>query len=198
MTIRKKLLSSCILLSLGLVISTFLSFFMVSENLAFLHKAHTEGITISQATTDIRFSVVQVQQWLTDISVTRAASGLDDGYTEAEKHAVLIRKNIGILKDKEPTKEKEFDVFLKKFELYYIHGKKMANSYIKYGTDAGNKSMRTFDQYADSLAEEAKLINSWSEDKFNQELEQSERLFLRTKIFQAVINLLELQAFEWS
>ena len=33
----------------------------------------------------MKLDAVQIQQWLTDISATRAQDGLDDGFDEAEK-----------------------------------------------------------------------------------------------------------------
>ena len=35
---------------------------------------------------NLKIDVIQVQQWLTDISATRAAKGFDDGFSEAEKY----------------------------------------------------------------------------------------------------------------
>ena len=35
----------------------------------------------------VKLAVVQVQQWLTDISATRGLDGLNDGFEEAEKNA---------------------------------------------------------------------------------------------------------------
>jgi hypothetical protein len=40
----------------------------------------------------LKFSVVQVQQFLKDISETRAAKGFDDGFSEAEKYAQSVKK----------------------------------------------------------------------------------------------------------
>ena len=36
---------------------------------------------------ELKLNVVQVQQWLTDISATRAAEGFDDGFENAEASA---------------------------------------------------------------------------------------------------------------
>jgi methyl-accepting chemotaxis protein len=43
------------------------------------------------AVLDLQLNIVQVQQWLTDISATRGLDGLDDGFVEAEKHAKQAR-----------------------------------------------------------------------------------------------------------
>ncbi len=43
---------------------------------------------------DLQMHVIQVQQWLTDISATRGAEGFDDGYDEAADHAEAFRQTI--------------------------------------------------------------------------------------------------------
>ncbi len=45
---------------------------------------------LSQLIKDIKFDVVQVQQWLTDISATRGLDGLDDGKQKAAEFAELF------------------------------------------------------------------------------------------------------------
>ncbi len=40
----------------------------------------------------MKLDVVQVQQWLSDISATRAQDGLDDGFKEAEKLSAMTSK----------------------------------------------------------------------------------------------------------
>ena len=35
---------------------------------------------------DLQLSIIQIQQWLTDVSATRAAEGFDDGYDEAKNY----------------------------------------------------------------------------------------------------------------
>ncbi len=42
----------------------------------------------------LKLAVVQVQQWLTDISATRGLDGLDDGFIEAENNAQLFEQLI--------------------------------------------------------------------------------------------------------
>ena len=42
---------------------------------------------------DIKYNIAQVQQWLTDISATRAAEGYDDGFSEAAKYKKNVETN---------------------------------------------------------------------------------------------------------
>ena len=59
---------------------------LVENKIPILNKAH-----------ELKLSVVQVQQWLTDISATRGLDGLNDGFDEAEKSAKLFKKLINEL-----------------------------------------------------------------------------------------------------
>ncbi|QHI72214.1 hypothetical protein [Aminipila terrae] len=103
---------------------------------------------------EMKRSVIQVQQWLTDISVTRAAEGLDDGFDEAAANAENVRNLAKELKEINPDKTAELDQILKDFEIYYQTGTKMANAYITGGTEAGNASMGEFDQAATKINQE--------------------------------------------
>jgi methyl-accepting chemotaxis protein len=52
---------------------------LVNKNLLILNKGH-----------DLKLTVVQVQQWLTDISATRGMNGLNDGFDETEKMHLIF------------------------------------------------------------------------------------------------------------
>ena len=44
---------------------------------------------------DLQLHVIQVQQWLTDISATRGAEGFDDGYDEQDTARHPVSKRYG-------------------------------------------------------------------------------------------------------
>src|SRR3954462_1619254 len=46
-----------------------------------------QGIRLVAGINTIQIDIIQVQQWLTDISATRALDGLNDGLDEADKAA---------------------------------------------------------------------------------------------------------------
>ncbi|HNQ92706.1 MAG TPA: methyl-accepting chemotaxis protein [Alphaproteobacteria bacterium] len=107
---------------------------------------------------DIKFDVVQVQQWLTDISATRAMDGLNDGKDKAAEFAGLfaedVKKARGLavklqLKDVSTA----LDDIEMAFPPYYKTGQKMADSYIAYGPEGGNRLMGDFDGVAEKMAE---------------------------------------------
>lgn len=105
--------------------------------------------------------VVQVQQWLTDISATRAAEGYDDGYDEAKNHAQAFRRDLDELVAVDPSLRSIIDSVRETFDAFYEKGKWMAGEYIKGGAEAGNKAMGSFDAYAEDMGKRlAELIKT--------------------------------------
>lgn len=112
---------------------------------------------LNSAVEGVKFDAVQVQQWLTDISATRALDGLDDGDEKAAEFAESFRTNLTTaktlaheleLKDVEsPLLQLEKD-----FPAYYATGQKMAAAYIAEGPAGGNLIMGEFDGEAEKIA----------------------------------------------
>lgn len=100
---------------------------------------------------ELKLSVVQVQQWLTDISATRGEAGLDDGFEEAELYAKRVRSLVEELREIDPSNNQQLENIENSFEPYYENGIKMANAYIKNGSDGGNQMMGEFDTYAHEI-----------------------------------------------
>ena len=145
----------------------------------------------------LKLAVVQVQQWLTDISATRALDGLNDGFDEAENNAKLVRQLISELKALDPDHAKQFDSMLPIFDSYYAAGRKMAQSYIDAGPSGGNKMMAQFDEAAASMSDQvdtflAKTIEQTTASlNTQQELAASSRV---TIMIGAVIALIGVVA----
>jgi methyl-accepting chemotaxis protein len=100
--------------------------------------------------------IIQIQQWLTDISATRGLDGLDDGFSEAEKSYQSILSGLTRFeKSYEAENNKQGIQKIKdirsKTDAYYETGKEMANGYIESGPEAGNKLMGNFDDTAKAL-----------------------------------------------
>lgn len=102
----------------------------------------------------LKLSVVQVQQWLTDISATRGLDGLNDGFDEAENNAQLFYQLIDELKQIDPDNSRTYEAMLPAFKNYYETGKTMAQAYVDRGPLAGNKLMASFDEAAATLSDQ--------------------------------------------
>ncbi|MDH5425343.1 MAG: methyl-accepting chemotaxis protein [Gammaproteobacteria bacterium] len=113
------------------------------NELAILNKSHQS-----------KLAVIQVQQWLTDISATRAQDGLNDGFDQAKQNAERFRKLIAELSQLDAEKKDFYLNMLPTFELYYLTGQKMAQAYIDGGPAMGNKMMAEFDAVAADMAKQ--------------------------------------------
>lgn len=123
----------------------------LNGNLGRVREMNEKAFATVSKSEELKLNVVQVQQWLTDISATRAAKGFDDGFEEAEKHAKSTKKIFEELKKSNPEDKDAIENIENKFEPYYEIGKKMANAYIAGGPEKGNLSMLKFDEMAKSV-----------------------------------------------
>ena len=85
-----------------------------------------QAIPIINAGHELKLSVVQVQQWLTDISATRGLDGLNDGFDEAANNAQRFRELVEKLGVLDPRNRSQYEALLPTFEAYYAVGQKMA------------------------------------------------------------------------
>ncbi|WP_171015769.1 methyl-accepting chemotaxis protein [Devosia sp. FKR38] len=112
---------------------------------------------LTEVVGDLRLDVVQVQQWLTDISATRGLDGLNDGYDEAEAYASRFAEDLAkarsiALEIGETALAEALDHSAADFPAYYDVGKAMAARYIAEGPAGGNAMMAAFDAAAATLA----------------------------------------------
>jgi len=106
---------------------------------------------------ELKFDVVQIQQWFTDVSATRAAEGFDDGWTEADNYYKKANKEIDILiqrfeKLNNQSMVQQLTTFKANLADFYRVGFDMATAYVKYGPDEGNKQMTVLDPFTEKLA----------------------------------------------
>ena len=131
---------------------------------------------------ELQKDVIQVQQWLTDVSATRAYEGFDDGFNIAkdyfDKGNSLLDKMVLNHKDKNDTQlAKELSEFKKDFEGFYTVGFKMANTYVKSGPEEGNKLMLELDPYAKKLTDKLDVwIGIHFKENANKSLEIEETI----------------------
>lgn len=106
---------------------------------------------------DLRKDVIQIQQWLTDISATRGQPGYDDGFGEAESYFNHANEMIDkfVAADINADEMKKFKVDLAEYNEMAIQ---MANAYINEGTEAGNEYMGKVDPYAEELTQRLESI----------------------------------------
>ena len=132
---------------------------------------------------ELKINVIQVQQWLTDVSATRGAEGFDDGFKEAENYfknanAVIDRLISDHQDFDEPVLVKEFQAYKEDFQKYYQIGVTMAQAYVKDGPEVGNKHMLILDPYAVKLTEK---LDTWIEEHQKENATIEENIIAQTQ-----------------
>jgi methyl-accepting chemotaxis protein len=113
----------------------------------------------------VELDVVQVQQFLTDVSATRGLNGLNDGWEEAEKNAVAFEKDTAEASSIAKAlgaddMASKLATTRQKFQPYYAVGKTMAHAYVDAGPVAGNALMPQFDAASEALSEEVRASSA--------------------------------------
>ncbi|MBI5444592.1 MAG: methyl-accepting chemotaxis protein [Deltaproteobacteria bacterium] len=121
-----------------------------------LRQARGESAVFADLARQLQMNVLQVWQWLTDISATRALDGLDDGFAKAEENYGAAAAGLARFDDmfrREGRREEMERVQRLRSELtaYYDLGKRMAEAYVRGGPQEGNALMGEFDKAADAL-----------------------------------------------
>ncbi|WP_397536551.1 methyl-accepting chemotaxis protein [Rummeliibacillus pycnus] len=138
----------------------------------------------------LKLSVVEVQQYLSDISATRAQDGLDDGFEKAEEQSQIFYKNLNKLKQLDPEKSKELEAIKLSFDSYYLNGKQMAQRYIQGGPKKGNKAMANFDQTALDINNKVDQFQNEKVSEINQSLEDIENLIDKNELNFDIIGII--------
>jgi methyl-accepting chemotaxis protein len=123
----------------------------IAEISASFEDMATKRTELRKKLSSIKIQVVQVQQFLTDLSATRGQDGLNDGADVAAEHAKAFYAEIdeAIALSKEAGLSgiaNELENSKKDFATYYDLGKKMADAYVADGPAGGNKMMPAFDE----------------------------------------------------
>ncbi|WP_421736793.1 methyl-accepting chemotaxis protein [Caulobacter sp.] len=124
-----------------------------------LRDQRTGAMTTELAVLDkqIQTDIIQVQQWLTDVSATRGLSGLNDGWQEAAKNAKAFETDVArarVLARElgSPAFDTAMGEVAAAFPAYYATGQSMAHAYVDAGPEAGNLLMGQFDTTSQTLA----------------------------------------------
>ncbi len=100
---------------------------------------------------ELQLAVVQIQQWLTDVSATRGLNGFDDGFDQAAAQQRQAAKLIDELTSLNPPQAALYQSLRGKLSAYYDTGRKMARAYVEQGPAGGNALMGEFDNAAQDL-----------------------------------------------
>lgn len=128
---------------------------------------------LAVAVKNIQIDVIQVQQWLTDVSATRGQDGLNDGFDKAAEFAGKLKSDISDAR-KLSLSNGQSNGLLEKltstetaFEAFYNVGLQMAHAYVAEGPSSGNKLMADFDSVAEVLFNELETLIAASENRIS-------------------------------
>jgi len=153
--------------------------FMVCINSALIFAVllHNESVRsdsypATATANEMEKSVIQVQQFLSDISATRAQDGKDDGFANAAENAQSFKTALSEYRKLKPENSAFLDQYEQSFDVYYALGKKMAQAYIDEGPVGGNQLMPQFDAQSETLADFTDKIRLESEGEMQSNLEK--------------------------
>ncbi|MEW6593547.1 MAG: methyl-accepting chemotaxis protein [Thermodesulfobacteriota bacterium] len=184
--IRNKMLLAFGGVCLVLVIQLLVSAFFQGRVVRSVEDARDKGYAGNELAMEIKLDVVQVQQWLTDISATRAAEGFDDGLKKAEEYAGLFRKHSEELKALHPDNRRDIEELQKSFDAFYEKGKWMAGQYVRGGAEQGNKAMGEFDSFAEDMTRRVDTL----EEEMTREAEEGIAMALSTIKLSGIVGIL--------
>lgn len=165
----------------------------IRKQMIFLAETETKIIAELHS---LQIATIQIQQWLTDISATRAMDGLNDGFDEAEKSTVQFRHAVSQLQQLDTHSGNDYSNLIPTMEVYYQTGIKMAKAYIEGGAPAGNQIMAEFDEAASAIYGSidiiAKRIEEEQANAFAKEVSSTEQAELSVIIFGGIYLILLL------
>ena len=149
LTIRKIILISTaisLVLVLALALVSMRGFSTAVDSIRTEHSVSQPSFAAMRET---RFNVVQVQQFLTDVSATAD----EGGYAEAEKAYKEALKNLETLAKLQPDLSTETKRISEQLRTFNETGQAMAKAYVAKGRDAGNTLMKQPETGFDAVAE---------------------------------------------
>ena len=106
---------------------------------------------------DMMRDIVQVQQFLTDVSATHEPAA----YEEAEAYAQDFKKDLATFRQQEAGDAEKIKILAdleRDFDQFYADGKRMAAAYLSSGLEAGNQIMEEFDKSSVNLSSRMEML----------------------------------------
>ncbi len=125
---------------------------------------------------EMAFDVVQVQQFLTDVS----ASHDPGGYQEAEAAARHFEESLAKFRQRyqnDPGKIAQLSLLEDVFKHYYQEGQTMAKVYVTDGIEAGNRIMESFDKQSEEIT---RLVQQLKTEHVKQAIELTDQVTEQT------------------
>jgi len=187
MKLKTKLILLAAVPLLGLAV-TVITFYARTNALGkAVHHTTTESAVYADLARKMQVNVIQVQQFFSDVSATRALDGLDDGFKNAANQQEQFKAGAKRFQEMfenehDATRLKEIAAVQENFAAYYDVGHTMATAYVKDGPAGGNKLMGDFDKAADRLNETLRSFVKEQTDEFTGSLNAVEASSRKTTV----------------
>lgn len=176
--IRLKLMLPVYILFVVFCVSTLLTQHAVRQARNAMYDVRDIQTRQIQLVDELQLNVVQVQQFLTDISATRAQDGLDDGFDVAAEHAQRVHEVLNELQELFPEYRQGLETVRADFENYYKCGIQMAEAYVAYGPSKGNSLMGEFDTAASKITGDIEAYVEFSRQSMTSAIQSVNRFSL--------------------
>lgn len=111
-----------------------------------------ESMPLALLAADMKLQAVQVQQYLSDVSATHNPDGYKDAQEAADTfhgHAEKFKNKF--VQENNKKSQENISALVKSFDDMYALGRRMADTYINQGIEAGNELMEGFDSATEAL-----------------------------------------------
>lgn len=171
MSIKKAMRFMTVFVLASMILYTGTMIVKLTNQNSLLNRLNREISVVLDNTHEMRFYLSQVQQFLTDASLT----GNRDVLKEADEAASAYRKHLekALKADTVPDHIQKLKVLGPEFEEFYTLGKKMANAYLQQGQGEGSKAMEEFDKIASDLGKRVADITQIHVDVMGKKLDES-------------------------
>jgi len=143
-----------------------------------VNKVSEQSVQYALLATTVDKNVVQIQQFLSDVSATRGKDGLDDGFQKAKENFDAL--NAGLNRFEQHFSELGDAAQLKQVQLirsgaaeYFATGNAMAHAFVAVGPEAGNKLMGGFDAASEKLQKDLEPFVTAQVTQMKSDLAQS-------------------------
>ena len=166
-----------LLLSIGTLSLTVIGIALITVfNISTLGELNNKNIQLTKLRVEAlnsKFYIVQIQQFLTDVSAT----GDEDGLKDANDNFELLTKSLNSILEISPDLKPKIELIRQRsFDLLNT-GKEMASAYLKSGRDAGNKIMKRPETGLDALTDKlSENMNELEKLTSNQELTAADKV----------------------
>jgi diguanylate cyclase (GGDEF)-like protein len=162
-----------------------------------LRHVKEESVTFALMAKDMEKDVTQVQQFLSDISATRALDGFDDGFKGAEIHSDNFNINLARFEQMLALKGdlkgiERINLIRADFNAFYANGTKMARAYIDGGTSEGNRLMPGFDRGSLTLQNSLSPLIKTQLDEMNGAVEKTRSAADQVRIAGLILGMLAI------